>query len=299
MRGANSVAKAAGISSEEGGKPAPAERPRCGIVMPISAIDDCPAAHWADVRTIIEQAADTAGFNARLVSSADYAGVILKEIIHNLYHDPIVVCDVSGRNPNVMFELGMRLAFDQPTILIKDDSTNYSFDTSPIEHLEYPRDLRYGTMVDFKERLAEKLQATHQQATKDKNYTTFLAHFGRFKVASVETTEVSGQQYIIEEIKEIKSYLRRLALSHLARDEGSHIVRPQRDIEMTITGSDDQLEEAMRQIRRTNGLYKARIENGVLGCISSMDGGRQIKDIADQLGLKYDARLVRLSSGQS
>jgi hypothetical protein len=35
----------------------------------------------------------------------------------------------------------MRLAFDRPTIIVKDDLTTYSFDTSPIEHLEYPRDL--------------------------------------------------------------------------------------------------------------------------------------------------------------
>jgi hypothetical protein len=34
------------------------------------------------------------------------------------------------KNPNVMFELGMRLAFDKPAIIIKDNRTNYSFDTA-------------------------------------------------------------------------------------------------------------------------------------------------------------------------
>jgi len=42
----------------------------------------------------------------------------------------MIVCDISGRNPNVMFELGLRLAFDKPAIIIKDEITPYSFDTS-------------------------------------------------------------------------------------------------------------------------------------------------------------------------
>jgi hypothetical protein len=34
-----------------------------------------------------------------------------------------------------MFELGMRLAFDKPTVIIKDDKTDYMFDTGIIEHV--------------------------------------------------------------------------------------------------------------------------------------------------------------------
>jgi hypothetical protein len=206
------MAKAA-VNGENGGDPpAPIDRPICGIVMPISLIDGCSEAHWAEVLDIVRTAAENAGFDANLVSTADDVGIIQKRIIQNLYDNPIVVCDVSGRNPNVMFELGLRLAFDKPTIIIKDDRTSYAFDTSPIEHLEYPRDLRFARIVDFKEKLAEIIQATHKKATTDKSYTTFLKHFGEFKVARVETKEVSGQEYILEEMKTIKSMLRELSI---------------------------------------------------------------------------------------
>jgi hypothetical protein len=83
-----------------------------------------------------------------MVSDSDDSGVIHKRIIENLYNNPIVVCDVSGKNPNVMFELGIRLAFDKSTIIVKDHATDYSFDTSPIEHVGYPRDLRFSTVVE-------------------------------------------------------------------------------------------------------------------------------------------------------
>ncbi|EPZ5839395.1 RNA helicase, partial [Vibrio cholerae] len=179
----------------------------CGLIMPISAIDGCNEQHWLDVKQILTEAIELSGYSANLVSYADDVGIIQKRIIQNLYENPIVVCDVSGKNPNVMFELGMRLAFDKPTIIVKDDKTSYSFDTSPIEHLEYPRDLRFKKIVDFKDELAKKIKATVEKSNTDPGYTTFLKHFGTFTVAKLDSKEVSKEDYIIEEIKELKKYI--------------------------------------------------------------------------------------------
>ena len=181
----------------------------CGIVMPISAIDGCNEQHWIDIKEIIDDAVTNAGFSPNLVSYADDVGIIQKRIIQNLYENPIVVCDVSGKNPNVMFELGLRLAFDKPTIIIKDDKTSYSFDTSPIEHLEYPRDLRFTKIIEFKENLKDKIKATYEKSQKDTEYTTFLKHFGSFTVAKLDTQEVSKEDYIIAELQELKRTISR------------------------------------------------------------------------------------------
>lgn len=162
-------------------------KPICGIVMPISAINGCSEAHWLDVRQVITESVTNAGFCPRLVSDADDVGVIQKRIVQNLTDDPIVVCDVSGRNPNVMFELGMRLTFDKPTVIIKDDLTNYAFDTSPMEHLGYPRDLRYSKILNFKILLTDKLRATFQKSKDDPHYSQFLDHFGKFTVPHCAT----------------------------------------------------------------------------------------------------------------
>lgn len=186
------------------------DKPICGIVMPISEIDGCDEAHWSDVLDIITESLENAGFTGDLVSNADDAGIIHKRIIQNLYDNALVVCDVSGKNPNVMFELGLRLAFDKPTIIIKDDMTSYSFDTSAIEHMEYPRDLRFGKIVDFKKKLSAKLKATYEKSKNDPDYTTFLKHFGQFKVAKLEKTEVSGQEYIIDELRGLRRAVSRL-----------------------------------------------------------------------------------------
>ncbi len=199
--------------------------------MPISAMDGCAESHWADVLEIITEAIESAGFEANLVSNADDVGIIHKRIIQNLYDNPIVVCDVSGKNPNVMFELGLRLAFDKPTIIIKDDKTTYSFDTSAIEHLEYPRDLRFSKIVEFKEKLKDKLKATYSKATSDPNYTTFLKHFGEFKVAKLDKKEVSGQEYLLEEMKNLRGSMRRLEQLQTGRESAREYQRRRRDME--------------------------------------------------------------------
>jgi len=163
--------------------------------------------HWVEVKNILCEALENTEFNVEIVSNSDESGIIQKRIVENIYSNDIIICDISGKNPNVMFELGMRLAFDKPTIVIKDDKTGYSFDTSPIEHLNYPSNLNYHSIVVFEEKLCEKVIATHKAAKEDKEYSTFLKSFGTFTVATIETKEVSKEDYILEEIAEIKKYL--------------------------------------------------------------------------------------------
>ena len=149
----------------------------CGLIMPISGIDGCPAEHWSDVKAIITDAVElipVPKFTVKLVSDADDVGIIQKRIVQNVYGSDVVVCDVSGKNPNVMFELGMRLAFDKPTVIVKDDKTDYSFDTGIIEHVGYPRDLRFNKMVAFRSTLAEKVCATLKAANENAEHSTFL-----------------------------------------------------------------------------------------------------------------------------
>lgn len=213
--------------------------PICGIVMPISAMDGCAESHWSDVLDILNEAIDEAGFEGNLVSKADDVGIIHKRIIQNLYDNPIVVCDVSGKNPNVMFELGLRLAFDKPTVIVKDDKTTYSFDTSAIEHLEYPRDLRFTKIVEFKQKLAEKIAATHTKATSDPQYTTFLKHFGEFTVAKLEKKEVSGQEFIIDELRSMRVAMSRLEYASVTSRDPDMArlrsrVRPAADIDICM-----------------------------------------------------------------
>lgn len=237
------------------------EKKVCGIIMPISGIDSCSDGHWSDVLNILNEAIDDAGFEGNLVSNADDVGIIHKRIIQNLYDNPIVVCDVSCKNPNVMFELGLRLAFDKPTIIIKDDKTSYTFDTSAIEHLEYPRDLRFSKIIEFKAILKEKIKATYNNSINNKDYTTFLKHFGEFKVAKIDQKEVSGQEYIIDELKNLRRSMNRLEGRGLPSKNTPHFLnRNTSDIDICLKDEDaPDLDGIMDMAREHPALQRAEI----------------------------------------
>ncbi|MFP0293368.1 hypothetical protein [Acinetobacter baumannii] len=163
----------------------------CGIIRPIAKMNDFYTfEHWNSVKDIMERAIKKAGYTPLTVSDSKGSTTIHSSIFLNLYQNEIVVCDVSNRNANVMFELGMRIAFDKPVVIIKDDKTPFSFDTSHIKHLEYPSDLRFQVIEKFIDDLAEAIRNT-VQTSKQPEYKSFLSHYAPIKVASLEVNEVS------------------------------------------------------------------------------------------------------------
>lgn len=172
--------------------PAPAAI-NCGLVMPVSEMGEYSSGHWRDVHTILSDVATSAGFAPSLVSDANEVGVIHSRIVTNLYEWPMVICDVSGRNPNVMFELGMRLTFDKPVVIVMDDKTKVPFDINVIEYLTYPADLRFPTVVAFKEKLSSKLKATLET----KKPVSFLKHFNIATAPSIQSQEVAPDTKLI------------------------------------------------------------------------------------------------------
>jgi hypothetical protein len=188
------------------------ETKHCGIIMPIAPMPSYSADHWAEVKSIIIEATelvDQYKFKTEIVSNSDgEIDVIHKRIIQNLYNADMVICDISGKNPNVLFELGMRLTFDKPTILIKDDDTDFIFDTGVIEHITYPKDLRFSKVVSFKKELARRIKLTYDKYLSDPNFSTFLGSFGEFKVPSLNQTTVSDvNQLMLDEMNAIRGEL--------------------------------------------------------------------------------------------
>lgn len=191
---------------------------KCGIIMPIAQHNDYPQEHWKDVLNILIEAINETDFEPSLVSDDPAIGLIHDRIVTNLYTNEIVICDVSSKNPNVMFELGLRLAFDKPTIIIKDELTGFSFDTGIIEHIPYPSSLRFSQIVHFKAELIKRIKATYETSKTDTSYSPFLKSFGkRIVPAKIDGQEISESKYIIESLNGLQSefrYLRNRVLNN-------------------------------------------------------------------------------------
>ncbi|MGY2133621.1 hypothetical protein ACW9KT_15435 [Hymenobacter sp. HD11105] len=168
----------------------------CGIVMPMSGSGDYSAEHWAQIRTIIEDAAEEAGFKARIVSTNTSQGIIQSNLVNNLDRDEIVICDLSNNNPNVMIELGMRIAFGKPFILIKDNVTNFSSDIGLIIHELYTKDMLYPEMKAFKNKLSVLIKAKAEEV-KSPGYKSFIS---TFSVKEVDFDDIQSEKIGVKEL---------------------------------------------------------------------------------------------------
>lgn len=205
----------------------------CGIIAPIAATDGCTAEHWLQVKEIFIEAISSITelrfSEARLVSERDEIAVIHKSIVQALYNNDIVICDMSCRNPNVMFELGMRLAFNKPTVLVIDDKTDYAFDTGVLTHIKYPRDLHYQTIKAFKKNLANAVTHTYMASLKT-DYASFLSNFGEITPSKLDIKEGSFTEVLLEKMDELQREIIRIG-----SPRGSKIVFTTQEPESLLT----------------------------------------------------------------
>lgn len=180
--------------------------PVCGLVMPISGFQLYTTSYWSEVRDIIERAIVNANMQPRPVWESADSDIIHSRIVRNLYSDKLIVCDASGLNPNVMFELGMRLTFKKPTIIVVDDTTKLPFDTSSIEHIQYPTDLHFGKTEIFMNLLTKKILSI-LKSHGDGTYKPYLDTFGAFTVVEPEADSIKFDQFVVEQLRTMSTQI--------------------------------------------------------------------------------------------
>jgi len=127
--------------------------------MPIGEMGDYKSSHWDQVREQVELAVTSASMRPIPVWKGEAGSVIPHQIFRNLLDLPFCVAVVSGWNHNVMLELGARIAFDMPVVIVADDETRFAFDIQAVSHIKYPRTLTWRDMERFRQELKDALQS--------------------------------------------------------------------------------------------------------------------------------------------
>lgn len=136
------------------------ENKNCFVIMPIADCDGYEKGHFAHVYDdIIKPAIDKTEFTAIRADEVKETNFIHLDILKNI-DAPIAVCDLSTRNPNVLFELGIRQAFDKPVVLIQEKGTPKIFDIAPLRYLEYSKEMKYHEVLESQKSLQEAIEAT-------------------------------------------------------------------------------------------------------------------------------------------
>lgn len=96
-------------------------------------------------------------YNFKMVAShlSDESGLIRSEIVRSLKESDLVIANLTGNNPNVMYEVALRHAFIKPIILITDNIKKIPFDISDNRAIKYENSM--AGSIDLKKELENKI----------------------------------------------------------------------------------------------------------------------------------------------
>jgi hypothetical protein len=182
--------------------------------MPIADPEGYDKGHFKKVyEDIFKVACDNSGFHAIRADEVQQTNLIHLDILQKLIDSPMAICDLSSRNPNVLFELGLRQAFDKPTVLVQECGTPKIFDISPLRYTEYRKELKYREVLEDQESIGEALTATKKATDSGEGINSIINLLSLSSPASLKdiTDNDSAKmlQIVMSEMNELRTDFRR------------------------------------------------------------------------------------------
>jgi tetratricopeptide (TPR) repeat protein len=113
----------------------------CFFISPIGGRDSDARRRSNDVMEyLLRDRLAASGYALVRADQLSDLGRIDDHVIDHLLDDDLAVCDLTGLNPNVMYELGVRHAAGKPVIIIAENGTVLPFDAQRFRTLFYSLD---------------------------------------------------------------------------------------------------------------------------------------------------------------
>lgn len=126
------------------------------------------------LRSLITPAAKASQFTVK-TANRQGSDLIQSTIINDLIEADLVIADLTEHNPNVMFELGMRMAEDKPVVLIKAHGTGPLFDVdNMLRVFEYSPNLWQTTIEKDMPNLRDFIKGAWDNRSSEKSYMKIL-----------------------------------------------------------------------------------------------------------------------------
>ena len=193
------------------------KKEKCFVIMPISDQGDYPKGHFQKVyEQIFVPAIKEAGYDAFRVDEDNMCTQIVEKIFKAIQECPMALCDLSNRNPNVLYELGIRQAYDKPVVLVQDDKTERIFDISGINTISYNSSRLYEEVLDARGKITEAILTM-----KEGRHTSIIKVL-KAQAASADSEDIPRDDRIeillsglIKDVNDLKNQNRPLAKENI------------------------------------------------------------------------------------
>jgi hypothetical protein len=197
--------------------------PPCFVIMPISDSEGYEKGHFRRVyEDLFKPACEKAGYGPFRADEVTQTNLIHLDILQRLIDSPMAICDLSSRNPNVLFELGLRQAFDRPTVLVQEVGTPKIFDIAPLRYVEYRPTLKYRETLEDQNSIANSLTSTRHAADQGDGVNSLVRLLSLTGPAALKTDAKNDQVTMFHmmraEMQELKAEMRKVSIREVDRD---------------------------------------------------------------------------------
>jgi hypothetical protein len=150
--------------------------PTCFVIMPfVEKSQEYSKGFFSEVlNSLIIPAGDAAGFKIETARKQG-SDVIQATILRELLNSELVLADLTSHNPNVLFELGMRINEDKPVVLIRAEGTPAIFDVDNMMRVfEYNRQLWKSTIETDVPKLTDHIRGAWDRRREKTTYKKIL-----------------------------------------------------------------------------------------------------------------------------
>lgn len=193
--------------------------------MPFSDMEGYESGHFGRVyEHLIRPACVASGVEPVRGDEVKGTNYIAIDILQRILKSDLVICDLSGKNANVMYELGIRQAFDLPVVLLKDKKTERVFDIQGLRTLDYVESLRIDSVEQDRKSLAQAITATLKLEAHEVN--SLVSLLGIEKATLGNPTEVSAETaLVLASLKDISARLATVEEVGIRRASGTSMAR--------------------------------------------------------------------------
>lgn len=209
MSASNGTTEESGTNGTNGSKRVEDARKTCFIMMPPAKNEGYEPGHFKRVyEYIVKPACKNAGFEPVREEDISTTNHIVIDVLKKIIEADMAICDLSSQNPAVLYQLGVRQAFNLPVTLIKDNKTSRIFDIQGWREVQYDANMRIDKIEEAIPELTHALKSAYKDAGKSINSITQLLGI---EPAKVTKTEVSRDtELLLDAIDNINWRLNRI-----------------------------------------------------------------------------------------
>jgi pyruvate-formate lyase-activating enzyme len=227
------------------------------IIMPFSDTKTCTKAQWTEIFEDVFKPAFKE-INYTCERAEPEIGSLIKSIVKKLYKSPIVLADITDRNANVFYELGVRHSLSLRTIIVTQNADHIPSDLKGYWSIVYS--ITPGGVSKFKQEIKELvIKIENNQSYSDNPVSDFLndelhnTHNG-IKIMNI----TDAMNYALNSF----SHLKQLSIFAISTSKSVAFFRGKPDLII------DKLDLLLREYSINDMYYNSELENQINTSIS-------------------------------